>query len=167
MSIFLTDIANEIYLDLGQPDNTNIPEISFWAKSHIGDLNHLILTSFDIDPITFEIIPNASFGQDEKSIYKALYYLKYYDNLIRSTLGAAGIQTTLEWTSDGSTVRKLDRSKIAQLYIQIRKDLYNELKDHVTYYKINRSLSKSIEGEEILQTVVYSPRYNRILNQGL
>ncbi len=167
MSITIADISSEIFIDLGSPNDISIPEIAFWLKGHIGDLNNLILTSFSIDPNTFEIIPTSSFGEDEKSIYKALYYIKYYDSLIRSNLGAAGVNTTLEYTADGTTIRKIDRTRIAQSYLQIRKDLYNELKDHVTYYKINRSLSKSIEGEEVLQLVVCANRYNRILNQGL
>ncbi len=166
MAIAIVDIASEIFLDLSQPSTINIPEIAFWLRTHIGDVNNLILTSFTIDPTTQEITPNASFGEDEKSILKALYYLKYYDNLIRYNLGAAGIQTTLEYTSDGTTIRRIDRTKIAQFYSQVRKDLYTELKDHATYYKINRSLSRSIEGEEVLQLVTFIPQYNRILNQG-
>lgn len=166
MAISIVDIASEIYVDLAQPTNLVVPEIVFWLKGHVGDLNNLILTSFSIDD-NQQISPDTSFGEDEKSIFKALYVIKYYEFLARNMLGAAGIETALEWGSDGHVIRKLNRVTLAQVYNQIRKELKDELYKYITFYKINRSNSKSIEGQELLQIVGFTPRYNRILNQGL
>lgn len=167
MSISVTDIANEIFVELDQSTDVSIPEVAFWLRAHIGDLNNLILTAFTIDPITLEISPTTSFGEDEKSIFKGVYYLKYYETLARRLLGAAGIQTTIEWSSDGHSIRKINRGTLAQIYNQVRKELKDELMSQVNFYKINRATPKSIEGQEVNELIVWPARYNRILNQGL
>lgn len=163
MSVYITDLANSIYLELAQPDDLNIPEIAFYLRSNIGVLNSLLFTSFSIDNATKEVTPFSGFGEDEASIYSKIYQIKYYDKQIRDNLGAAGINNVAEYSENGQTIRKFSRNEVAKSYISLRKDLAKELKDLVNAYRINRATPKDISGQEILATITQTPRFNRIL----
>ena len=44
----VVDIANEIFIELGEPSSLSIPAITFWVRSNIGKLNNAINTQFFI-----------------------------------------------------------------------------------------------------------------------
>ena len=68
----------------------SIASIAWWLRSNIGDLNITINKSYTINETTLEIkIPDEdSFGNTEKSIFKMLFSIHYYERLLRNALGA-------------------------------------------------------------------------------
>ena len=107
----IADIGNEIYMELGEPTSLSIPAIAFWLRTNIGNLNSRINTTYDIDPTTFEITPAV--GHKEKDILKKLYMVHYYDAQLRSSLGAASTDTWVEISSDGTSVRRVNKIQIS------------------------------------------------------
>jgi hypothetical protein len=49
MSIPISGIANEIYNELGSPEDLSTGSIGYWLSSNVGDLNNLINKKFYID----------------------------------------------------------------------------------------------------------------------
>ena len=79
----ISDIANEIFMELGEPKTLSIPPIAFWLRSNIGNLNSKINSSYDIDS-TFEIAPTIT--NKEKDILKKMYLIHHYDVKLRESL---------------------------------------------------------------------------------
>jgi hypothetical protein len=98
MTYKIVDIADEIIRELNEPTDINIAGVAFWLRTNIGDLNILINKKFYIDDDTQEVaIPENSgdvFGDIEKSVFKMLYVMHYYERLFRNALGAASTDST-------------------------------------------------------------------------
>ena len=54
----IADIANEVYMELGELTSLSVPAIAFWVRTNIGNLNARLNTPYVIDPGTFEITPD-------------------------------------------------------------------------------------------------------------
>ena len=63
----IVDVANEIYMELGELSSLSIPAIAFWLRTNVGNLNARLNTSYEIDS-DFEIAP--AMGLKEKDILK-------------------------------------------------------------------------------------------------
>ena len=107
-----------------------------------------------------------SFSYEEAEIYEKIYEIKFYDKGIRDNLGAAAVNTISEWTEKGHTIRKFSRGTLAQTYLNLRKEVTQELKNLVTGYRMKKSTPRDISGIEILQIIRHVPKYNRILDNG-
>ena len=169
MSISITDLASTIWMnELNETSQTSIPEIAYWIRNvGIGKLNNLILTSFTIDTDTLEVLPTTSFGLDEATILIQLYMIKYFQLQSNNFLGAVGVNDVIEYDESGMLIRKLNRNELAKTWLSLKNQAGEDLKDLINGYRIARATPKSIEGQEINLISVYTPRYNRILNQGL
>ena len=51
----VVDIAQEIYMELGEPSSLSIPAIAFWIRSNVGALNNYIDKAFKINDSSLEI----------------------------------------------------------------------------------------------------------------
>ena len=121
----VVDIADEIFRELSEPSTLSIPAIAYWVRSNVGELNNYLNTSFRVSHQTFEIAEEvdvtgrqpSSFNSavdsatlelqfEEKAVLKKMYNVHYYDQQVRSTLGAASNDPVVEVDSDGSKVRK-------------------------------------------------------------
>ena len=82
----VVDVADEIYRELGRPEDTSIASISFWVRSNIGALNNHINMEFTIDGSTLEVNftddndEKFNLGIEEASILKKMYLIYDYDN---------------------------------------------------------------------------------------
>jgi hypothetical protein len=130
-------IADEIRRELGD-SSVSAPSIAFWLVNHIGDLNNLIQSSFAISADSISISPDL--GQEEKSIFKKLYNIYYYEGKIRSFLGAAANDIVLEVSSDGATVRTVNKNELSKTYVQMKKMESEDLKALLAGYA-GRSVS--------------------------
>jgi hypothetical protein len=148
----IVDIADEIFRELDQPLEVSIPQIAFWIRVNMGTLNNLINTEYAIDTTTLEISPDPAI--EEKSILKKLYNIHYYNLKIRSSLGAAAQDSVLEVTSDGATVRKLNRNETGKIYLSIKKQEQDELNKEIANYNMGKSSPSQIAGDD---TVSESP----------
>lgn len=143
------DIADEILRELALPSDLSIPAVAFWLRSNIGLLNNLINATYSINETTLEF--NAELTDQEKSIFKKLYMIHYYDLKIRSTLGAAASDAILEVTSDGSTVRKINKNELSKTYLSVRSKEAEDLNKLIFAYKQNSSSPRQVAGDDTLR----------------
>jgi hypothetical protein len=151
----IVDIADEIYRELGEPTDLSHASIAFWLRANIGDLNILINKKFYIDENTLEIsIPENSgdsFSTIEKSIFKMIYSIHYYEKLFRNALGAASVDSVVSVTDDGSTVVKINKNELAKNYAQLRKQINEELMTLTKNYNINESRPMQVAGDDTIE----------------
>lgn len=150
----VVDIANELYLELGSPSNTGLAAISFWLRSNIGRLNSLINENLSVNESTYEIINTLSDETTEEininaaAILKKMYYLHYYDVLIRENLGASGTDSFIEVESDGMRVRRVSKTEVGRNLISIKKAENEEFNRLVTAYKTNKAAPRQVAGDD-------------------
>jgi len=146
----IVDIADEIFRELDQPTDVSIPQIAFWIRVNVGSLNNLINTEYTIDTTTLEISPDPAI--EEKSILKKLYSIHYYSLKLRGSLGATAQDTILEVTSDGSTVRKVNRNETSKIYISLKRQEQHELNREVASYKLKNAAPIQVAGDDTITT---------------
>jgi len=149
----VVDIADEIYRDLGSPTDLSIAAISFWVRSHIGDLNNHIHTSYGINETTYEIEQEIDGSQvvitsSESSILKKMYIVHYYDIKIRYNVGAAATDTVIEVSDGGSSVRKINKNEVIKSLTSLKRQEYEELQKLISGYKISKSAPRQVAGDD-------------------
>lgn len=138
--MFVADIADEIYRELGEPEELSIPAISFWLTSNIGQLNTLLNIAIKLNDQE-EFFPELS--SEEKDIFKQLYFVNYFTKLVKSNLGASAYDWS-EMQEGDSRIRRVSRNEIAKTYQQARNSIQSELKDLIFYYKNNKVVPYSL-----------------------
>ena len=141
----VVDIANEIYMELSEPTSLSVPAIAFWLRTNLGNLNARLNTSYDVDS-DFEIAPTL--GHKEKDILKKLYMVHFYDAQLRSSLGAASTDTWVEISSDGTSVRRVNKIQQSQTYQTAKKIELEELEKLVHAYKVSASAPIQVTGTD-------------------
>lgn len=144
----VVDISDELFRELGQPTTLSIPAISFWLKTNIGGLNSKIHAAYAIDSDTDEIIPEL--GEDEKFILKKMYLVHFYDIQIRTTLGAASIDSIIEISTDGTSVRKVSKTEQGKYYQSAKGSEIRELDKLVHDYKSGQSSPVQVAGDDTI-----------------
>lgn len=89
MTTKIVDIADEIYRELGEPTDLSIASIAFWLRTNLGRLNIIINKKYTINTIDLEVdaISPEAFTIIEKSIFKKMYNIHYYDRQIIKLIG--------------------------------------------------------------------------------
>ena len=90
----------------------------------------------------------VSIQAEEASILKKMYIVHYYDQQIRSTVGAASTDPVVEVASDGSRVRKINKNELSKTYISLKKEEYRELTDLVNTYKLRKASPVQVAGDD-------------------
>jgi len=137
----LTDLADHVFRNLGEPTDASIPNITFWLEGRIGELNNLINTTIVYDPVTQDFSPELT--DEQASIFGLMYSISYFTRLIKVSLGAGAF----DWSeiSDGdTTIRRVSRNEMSKTYIQLRNQIQTELNDMIFYYKQNRTVPYSL-----------------------
>jgi len=149
----IVDIADEIYREMAEPEDISIPSIAYWLRTNIGDLNIIINKNYSINGTTLEIeIPEGdSFGPTEKSIFKMLYGIHYYERLFRAALGAASTDSTIEIDQNGFRARKINKNELAKNYAELRKQIVAELMELTKNYNLNEARPLQIAGDDVYQ----------------
>jgi hypothetical protein len=166
MPISTNDIANELYSELNRPEDTSVPVISYWLKSNIGDLNILINKNYIVNQITLAITSsdeNEAFGFREKSIFKMIYMIHFYERLFRNSLGAASVDSVVSVTDDGSTVVKINKNEIAKNYSQLRKQINEELMVLTKNYNLNESKPMQVAGDDTIPGPTSAVTYGNLV----
>lgn len=153
MTTKIVDIADELYREMGEPADLSIASIAFWLRTNIGDLNITINKEYTINETTLEIeIPEGdTFGSTEKSIFKMLFSIHYYERLLRNALGAASTDSTVEINENGFSARKVNKNELAKTYAQLRKQINDELIELTKNYNLNEARPLQIAGDDIYQ----------------
>jgi hypothetical protein len=135
----IVDISDEIYRELGEPSDISVPSIAFWLRTNLGKLNILINKKYSISTLDFEVdaIENEVFTIIEKSIFKKMYNIHYYDRQIIKLIGRSNsinlISTdtsnsgdnvttgtansdTIEISENGFSYKKANSESTSQIY---------------------------------------------------
>jgi hypothetical protein len=151
----IVDISDEIYRELGEPSDLSHASIAFWLRTNLGDLNILINKKFYITDDTLEVgvleDSGDTFGNIEKSIFKMIYSMHYYERLFRNALGAASTDSTLEINQNGFMARKINKNELAKTYAQLRKQISDELYVLTKNYNLNEARPLQIVGDDIYE----------------
>ena len=101
----------------------------------------------------------VSIQAEESSILKKMYIVHYYDQQIRTTVGAASSDPVVEVASDGSRVRKINKNELSKTYLSLKREEYHELTDLINAYKLRKASPVQVAGND---TVVgqYSLNYD-------
>lgn len=142
------DIAIELHEELEAPTDIIPAAIGSWLRYNFSKLNSLINTSLELNVNGTETTPELT--QNEKAILKSLYLIHYYDNKVRTNLGAAGTDVVTEISSDGARFRKVNKTEVAKSYIQIRKDEQDHLKELINGYKRIGNIPRAVHGDDDL-----------------
>jgi len=149
----VVDIANEIYTELGEPSTLSVPPITFWLRSNIGLLNSKINADYYVDESDFEIKldETTEIGVDEANILKKMYLIHHYDVKLRESLGAASTDTWVEITTDGTSVRRVNKIQQSQTY-QVAKKTEMEDLDKLTFaYQRKGSKPLQVAGDDTVE----------------
>lgn len=165
----VTNVADQIYRELGNPTDTSIPVISYWLQSNVGLLNSAINTAYTVNATTFEVEqvnPNDSsayeeMGEDEAAIFKLIYKIHYQDIQIRRNNLNFSTQKAIRITSDGHTVQLMSPGEIGKSLYSYRKELGEELHKWVNWYRIAKSVPRQTVGDDYYNSgeYVYSRSY--------
>jgi len=135
----IVDISDEIYRELGEPSDVSISSIAFWLRTNLGKLNILINKKYTINTLDLEVdaISPETFTIIEKSIFKKMYNIHYYDrqiikligksnnlNLINQDTSSSGENSTtgsansdsLEISENGFSYKKTNSESTSQIY---------------------------------------------------
>jgi hypothetical protein len=165
MTYKIVDIADEIIRELNEPTDINIAGVAFWLRTNIGDLNILINKKYYIDDITQEVaIPADSgdvFGDIEKSVFKMLYVMHYYERLFRNALGAASTDSTIEIDQNGFRAKRVNKNELAKTYSDLRKQIADELQVLTKNYNLNEARPLQVAGDDTIEAPGRSYSYSR------
>lgn len=149
----ILEIADEIFEENDRDSDISIAGISFWLRSNIGMLNNAINKVYVLNgdqSITPPIDPDA------KSIFKKMYEVKKYIPMkIRSNLGAASADPVVEVSSDGMRVRTVEKNKLAQVWIEMKKEATKELADLINAYKVDKTMPNQVAGDDTQGVSLY------------
>lgn len=152
----ITSIGDEIYRELGSPTGLSIPVINFWLRTNLGKLNLALGTNYYINSALDEIRqedPHDSttfinIGEEEKTIFKLLYFLHYLDTKIRSHILSYDVRSPIELTSDGHTIRLVSPTEVGKNFASMRKEVSTDLQRWITSYKISKSIPRQVTGDD-------------------
>jgi len=165
MTYKIVDLADEIYRELGEPADLSIASIAFWLRSNIGDLNILINKKFYIIDSTLEIGIEEGSGDEfkdiEKSIFKMIYSMHYYERLFRNALGAASTDSTIEIDQNGFRAKRVNKNELAKTYSDLRKQIADELQVLTKNYNLNEARPLQVAGDDTVEAPGRSYSYSR------
>jgi len=161
----IVDISDYIYCELGYTSDFSHASIAFWLRTNIGDLNILINKKYYIIESTLEIgIVEGSgdvFGDLEKSIFKMIYSVHYYERLFRNALGAASTDSTIEIDQNGFRAKRVNKNELAKTYSDLRKQIVSELDILTRNYNLNESQPLQVAGDDTIEAPSRSYSYSR------
>ena len=183
MTTKIVDIADEIYRELGEPSDVSIPSVAFWLRTNLGKLNILINKRYTINTLDLEVdaISPETFTIIEKSIFKKMYNIHYYDrqiisligksrniNLVNTDTSTSGVNNAdnIQISENGFTYQKSSSTKTAnetikantqfirQLglnFVELKKQETTELKMLTETYNLNEVNPLQIAGDDVYQ----------------
>lgn len=146
----IVDIADQIYKNLDHPEHTSVSGITFWIRSDgVGELNNLLLTNLSINDSTLEF--NNDLNDAQYSVLQKLYEIYNYARVVRQNLGASAFNSVLETSSDGASVKFINKNSISLTYIQLKKEASLELQKLINGYKQGNHNIKSVNGNDYIE----------------
>ena len=149
MTTKIVDISDELFNELGEPDDISIASVAFWLRTNIGSLNVLLNKDYSINESTLEIESiNNNFTTNEKSIFKKLYIIHYYDRQLRKTLVSVSLDSVVSISDEGSSVTKVNKNELSKTFAGIKKQEMAELKELLNKYELNEVAPLQVAGDD-------------------
>jgi len=146
----ISGLAQEIfdYEFDGDSEVITLSSISGWLDSHIGNLNTMIHTSFDV--VSGQVEPQANFKNEEQAIYRAMYLKNFNSAMSRKTLqGATKSSDFIQIRdSDGSMIVRPNKNTAAGAYRSLANGYDQELKELVSSYLSFESKPIQVAGND-------------------
>lgn len=152
----ITQIANEIFSELGSPTSLTPAVICYWLRSNVGMLNSRIGTYYHLDASnqitstsdtqSYQLSPD--FDIDEAAIFKQLYKIYYYALQMTNALGAAALDPVVEVSENGVSVRTVSRNELAKTFRTLKNDEEKALSILVAGFKRNKLKSLQVSGDD-------------------
>ncbi len=149
----IVDLSNSVFkTELNEDSSISLPSITAYFRYNLGDLNNLLGASFKLNSTNLEIIDENGdeISSEAAMIYKYIYLLSFYGRQIRANLGVGGASIVSQISSDGGTVRLVEKTSIGKAYLEMRRDTENTLKGLVNRYKFRNQTAVQVEGDDIL-----------------
>ena len=191
MTTKIVDIADEVYRELGEPSDISVSSIAFWFRTNLGKLNILINKTYAINTLDLEVdaISPETFTITEKSIFKKMYNIHYYDrqiinligksrniNLVNTDIATTGINNadTIQISENGFTYQKSSSTKTAnetikantqfirQLglnFVELKKQEVAELEMLTKNYNLNEINPLQVAGDDTIEGLDYPSMY--------
>jgi len=147
----LVDIVDALYRELENPTDISIAAIHFWMESNLGNLNIAVNTDYSFNTSTRQINDNGGneiSNLEDIAIYKQLYKVHRAKVLVRRHLGAASTESIIQIDSDGSSIRKVNKTTLAAEYRQLLKNEEDTLDNLVKNYGHNSTLPLQVVGDD-------------------
>jgi hypothetical protein len=163
----IVDIADEVYRELGEPSDISIASVAYWLRTNIGKLNVLLNKPYLINETTLEIYSSDEakdpFDINEKTIFKKIYTVYYYERLFRNALGAASTDSVIDISQNGFSARKINKNELAKTYSELKKQADAELKILTDKYEINEIAPLQVAGDDTIQDLSRSVTYSNYI----
>lgn len=148
----VTEIADEVYRELGEPSDISIPVIAFWLRTNVGALNNLINESFSVGESDLEITnADGAISMDAASILKRLYDVNYYQRKYISNLTTMSSELLLEVKDGNRSVRRINRNEVGKTILEAKASAQKILDTLVSSYKISKSAPRQVAGDDTVQ----------------
>ena len=161
----IVDISDEIYRELGEPSDISIASVAYWLRTNIGKLNVLLNKPYLINDTTLEIYSSDEtkdpFGINEKTIFKKIYTVHYYERLFRNALGAASTDSTIEIDQNGFRAKRVNKNELAKTYSDLKKQSDEALKMLLDKYELNEVTPLQVAGDDTIEAPGRSYSYSR------
>ena len=165
MTTKIVDVADEVYREMGEPSDISIASIAYWLRTNIGKLNVLLNKPYLINDTTLEIYSSDEtkdpFGINEKTIFKKIYTVHYYERLFRNALGAASTDSTIEIDQNGFRAKRVNKNELAKTYSDLKKQSDAELKILIDQYDLNEVTPLQVAGDDTIEAPGRSYSYSR------
>jgi hypothetical protein len=165
MTTKIVDVADEVYRELGEPSDISIASVAYWLRTNIGKLNVLLNKPYLINETTLEIYSSDEtkdpFGINEKTIFKKIYTVYYYERLFRNALGAASTDSTIEIDQNGFRAKRVNKNELAKTYSDLKKQSDEALKMLLDKYELNEVTPLQVAGDDTIEAPGRSYSYSR------
>lgn len=141
---YLTDLANRIWNDIGEPSSPSVSAIQakLTSASFLGRLNVLISTCFALE--SGDITPEM--GIEEQAIYALMYKGDYYAKKITENLAASAVSWTTIKEGDTAITRVAETEK-AKVFKDLKRQTDEQLVREVGFYKSHLGTPRAINFE--------------------
>jgi hypothetical protein len=158
----ITQIADNIFEELGRPTDITISSIAAWLRCNIGNLNILVNENYTLNQDE-SVTPNIDFNS--YGVFAAMYRVRYYDKQLRAGLGAAGYTPILETASDGMKIRFQAITDISKVWLESKMQAQKELDDLINAYKVDKVMPNQVAGDDTQGVSLYTVTTNGLYSR--
>lgn len=135
---YITDTANQIWIDLGSPTDMSVSYIQSKLSSgaFLGRLNVLLGTCYTL--VNGDIVP--ALGLAEQGLYAMLFQVDYYTRKVNQLANGLGGNTVVSLAEDDRRIVFVNTVDKMRLYRDMQKQLMDQLDKDISAYR-NDALS--------------------------